>query len=211
LERRGHAFCRYADDCNIYVRSKRSGQRVLAGITRFLAGRLKLKVNAEKSAVARPWERKFLGYSMTFHRQPRLKVASAVVDRMKSKLRELFRAGRGRNVCSLMETLGPVLRGWVNYFRLAEVKGVFEELDGWIRRKFRCIIWRQWKRSYTRAKNLMKRGLGEERAWRSATNQRGPWWNSGASHMNQSFPKGFFDQRGLVSLLDQLRKLQCTS
>lgn len=211
LERRGHAFCRYADDCNIYVRSKRSGQRVLAGITRFLAGRLKLKVNAEKSAVARPWERKFLGYSMTFHRQPRLKVAPAVVDRMKSKLRELFRAGRGRNVCSLMETLGPVLRGWVNYFRLAEVKGVFEELDGWIRRKFRCIIWRQWKRSYTRAKNLMKRGLGEERAWRSATNQRGPWWNSGASHMNQSFPKGFFDQRGLVSLLDQRRKLQCTS
>lgn len=211
LERRGHAFCRYADDCNIYVRSKRAGQRVLAGISRLVAGKLKLKVNSEKSAVARPWERKFLGYSMTFHRQPRLKVAAAVVDRMKSKLRELFRAGRGRNVGSFIESLRPVLRGWVNYFRLAEVRGVFEELDGWIRRKFRCIIWRQWKRPYTRAKNLMRRGLGEERAWRSAKNQRGPWWNSGASHMNQSFPKGFFNQLGLVSLLDQLRKLQCTS
>ena len=211
LERRGHAFCRYADDCNIYVRSKRAGQRVLAGITRFVAGRLKLKVNAEKSAVARPWERKFLGYSMTFHRQPRLKVAPAVVDRMKSKLRELFRAGRGRNVRSLMENLGPVLRGWVNYFRLAEVKGVFEELDGWIRRKLRCILWRQWKRTYTRAKNLIRCGMGKDRALKSAMNGRGPWWNSGASHMNQCFPKRFFDRLGLVSLLDRLRKLQCAS
>jgi RNA-directed DNA polymerase len=211
LEGRGHAFCRYADDCNVYVRSNRAGQRVLAGITRFVSDKLKLKVNSEKSAVARPWERRFLGYSMTIHRQPRLKVAPAVVDRMKSKLRELFRVGRGRSVRSVIRDLGPVLRGWVNYFRLAEVKGVFDELDGWIRRKLRCILWRQWKRTYTRAKNLMKRGLGEERAWRSATNQRGPWWNSGASHMNQCFPKGFFDQRGLVSLLDQLRKLQCTS
>ena len=104
-----------------------------------------------------------------------------------------------------------MLRGWVNYFRLAEVQGIFEELDGWIRRKFRCILWRQWKRAYTRARNLMKRGLGEERAWKSAQNGRGPWWNSGSSHMNQGFPKRFFDSLGLVSLLEQRRKLQCTS
>ena len=211
LEKRGHTFCRYADDCNIYVKSKRAGQRVLASITRYLASKLKLKVNSEKSAVARPWDRKFLGYSMTFHRQPRLKVAPAVVDRMKGKLRELFRAGRGRNIRRLIEELTPVLRGWVNYFKLAEVKGIFEELDGWIRRKFRCILWRQWKRTYTRAKNLMKYGLRKERAWKSAMNGRGPWWNSGASHMNQCFPKRFFDRLGLVSLLDQLRRLQCAS
>ena len=211
LEKRGHAFCRYADDCNVYVRSKRAGQRVLESITQFLAIRLKLKVNSEKSAVDRPWVRKFLGYSMTFHKQPRLKVAPAVADRMKSKLREIFRAARGRNIGRVIEELTPVLRGWVNYFRLAEVKGTFEELDGWIRRKFRCILWRQWKRVHTRAKNMMKQGLGEERAWRSATNQRGPWWNSGASHMNQCFPKSFFDRLGLVSLLNQLRKLQYTS
>jgi len=211
LEKRGHAFCRYADDCNVYVKSKRAGQRVLESLTGFLASKLKLKVNAEKSAVARPWERKFLGYSMTFHKQPRLKVAPAVVDRIKGKLREIFRAARGRNIRRVIEELTPVLRGWVNYFRLAEVKGIFEELDEWIRRKFRCILWRQWKRAYTRAKNLMKMGLGEERAWKSATNGRGPWWNSGASHMNQCFPKSFFERLGLVSLLSQLRRLQYLS
>jgi len=211
LEQRGHAFCRYADDCNIYVKSRRAGQRVLESVTRFVSRKLKLKVNSEKSAVARPWDRKFLGYSMTFHKKPRLKVASATLDRLKAKLREMFRAGRGRRLSGLIQDLSPVLRGWVNYFKMAEVKGVFEELDGWIRRKLRCILWRQWKHTYTRAKNLMKRGLEEGRAWRSVTNQRGPWWNSGASHMNQCFPKRFFDQLGLVSLLNQLQRLQYTS
>jgi len=211
LEKRGHAFCRYADDSNVYVKSKRAGQRVLENITRFLTERLNLKVNAEKSAVARPWERKFLGYSMTFHKQPRLKVAPAVVDRIKGKLREVFGAARGRNIRKVIEDPRPVLRGWVNYFRLSEVKGVFDEPDQWIRRKFRCVLWRQWKRTYTRAKNLMKYGLDKDRAWKSATNGRGPWWNSGASHMNQCLPKSFFDRLGLVSLLDRLRVLQYTS
>ncbi len=211
LERRGHAFCRYADDCNIYVRSKRAGARVLASVTQFLAKRLKLKVNQSKSAVERPWNRKFLGYSMTFHKQPRLKVAPASVRRFKSKLKELFHVGRGRNLARFITELTPVLRGWVNYFRLATVKGVFEELDGWIRRKLRCILWRQWKRTFTRAKNLMRRGLDEVRAWRSATNGRGPWWNSGASHMHACYPKSYFDKLGLVSLLNQLQRLQCTT
>jgi len=205
LERRGHAFCRYADDCNIYVRSKRAGERVLASVTQFLAKRLKLKVNQTKSAVERPWKGKFLGYSMTFDKQPRLKIAPASVKRFKSKLKELFRAGRGRNLARFIEELRPALRGWANYFRLAEVKGVFEELDGWIRRKLRCILWRQWKRPYTRAKNLMKRGLDEARAWTSATNGRGPWWNSGASHMNTCYPKSYFDKLGLVSLLNRVK------
>jgi len=211
LERRGHAFCRYADDFNIYVRSKRAGERVLASVTRFLEGRLRLKVNQSKSAVDRPWKRKFLGYAVTFHKRPRLKVAGASIERLKARLRELFRQGRGRSLGQLIEELKPVLRGWVNYFRLAEVKGVFEELDGWIRRRLRCILWRQWKRPYTRAKNLMRRGLGEARAWRSASNGRGPWWNSGASHMNEGFPKRFFDTFGLVSLLGRLQQLQCVS
>jgi len=211
LERRGHTFCRYADDCNIYVRSKRAGERVLASVTKFLAQRLRLQVNRTKSAVERPWQRKFLGYSMTFHQQPRLKVASASVKRFKSKLKELFRAGRGRNLARFIRGLTPVLRGWVNYFRLAQVKGVFEELDGWIRRKLRCILWRQWKRSFRRAKNLMRRGLEEVRAWRSATNGRGPWWNSGASHMNAGYPKSYFDKLGLVSLHNQLQRMQRTT
>jgi RNA-directed DNA polymerase len=211
LERRGHAFCRYADDCNIYVRSKRAGERVLASVTEFLAKRLRLKVNQAKSATERPWNRKFLGYSMTFHKQPRLKVAPASVKRFKNKLKELFRVGRGRNLARFIEELRPVLRGWVNYFRLAQVKGVFEELDGWIRRKLRGILWRQWKRTFTRAKNLIRRGLDEVRAWKSATNGRGPWWNSGASHMHAGYPKSYFDKLGLVSLLNQLQRLQGTT
>jgi RNA-directed DNA polymerase len=211
LEKRDHAFCRYADDCNLYVRSKRAGERVMTSITRFLRERLKLKVNPEKSAVDRPWNRKFLGYSMTPNRQPRLKAAPRSVERLKSKLRTLFRQGRGRNIPAFIRELAPVLRGWVNYFCLAEVKDIMEELDGWIRRKLRGLYWRQWKHSYTRAKNLMKRGLGEARAWHSASNGRGPWWNAGASHMNQAFPKKFFDSLGLVSLLDQLLWLQYLS
>ena len=211
LEKRGHRFCRYADDCNIYVASKRAGERVLASITHFVETRLKLKVNQDKSAVDRPWNRKFLGYSMTFHKQPRLKVAPESIKRFKGNIRALCRRARGRNLRRFIEELKPVLRGWVNYFRLAEVKGVFEQLDQWIRRRLRCILWRQWKRVYTRARNLMKRGLDEERAWRSATNGRGPWWNAGASHMNQALPKKCFDNHGLVSLLDQLHKLQGTT
>jgi len=208
LERRGHAFCRYADDCNIYVRTRRTGERVMVSITRFLADRLKLRVNVAKSAVDRPWNRKFLGYSMTRHIRPRLKVAPQTVARLKGSIREAFRKGRGRSLANTINTLTPKLRGWVNYFKLAEVKGVFEELDEWLRRKLRCLLWRQWKRSFARARNLMRRGLSEKRAWRSATNGRGPWWNAGASHMNAAFPKKYFDACGLVSLLDQLRRLQ---
>ncbi len=212
LERRGHAFCRYADDCNLYVRSRRSGERVLVSITEYLKKQLKLKVNRDKSAVDRPWRRTFLGYSMTMHKQPRLKVAPASVQRLKGKLRAAFRRGRGRNLGRfIVEELKPLLKGWINYFRLAEVKGIFEELDGWIRRKLRNILWRQWKRPWPRARRLMGRGLDEARAWRSATNGRGPWWNSGASHMNQAFPKSYFDRCGLVNLLNELRRLHYVS
>lgn len=203
LERRGHAFCRYADDCNIYVGSRAAGERVLGSITRFLEEKLKLKVNAAKSAVDRPWNRKFLGYAMTNHTRPRLKVAPVSVDRLKQTLKTELRRGRGRNLNRLIaETLRPKLLGWANYFKLAEVKGIFEELDHWLRRKLRCVIWRQWKRVYTRARNLMRRGQDEATAWRSATNGRGPWWNAGAQHMSFAFPKKTFDAMGLPSLLD---------
>ena len=209
LERRGHAFCRYADDCNIYVRSKVAGERVMASITRFLAGTLKLTVNSAKSAVARPWERKFLGYSLTWHKAPKLRIAPTSLKRQEDKIREVLKGAQGRSLQKVIDKLNPMLRGWMAYFKLTETKRVLEELDGWIRRKLRCILWRQWKRPYTRAKNLMEAGLTEERAFRSAFNQRGPWWNSGASHMSQAFPKSFFDRLGLVSLLDTMRRLQC--
>ena len=208
LERRGHAFCRYADDCNIYVRSQRAGQRVMASITRFLSDTLKLTVNVAKSAVARPWKRKFLGYSLTWHKTPRLRIAATSLKRMEDNIRKVLKGARGRNLNTTISELNPILRGWMAYFKLTQTKKVLEELDGWIRHKLRCILWRQWKRPYTRAKNLMKAGLKEERAFRSAFNQRGPWRNSGASHMNQAFPKSFFDRLGLVSLQDTMRRLQ---
>jgi RNA-directed DNA polymerase len=208
LERRGHKFCRYADDCNIYVRSKQAGERVMASVTEFLEKRLRLKVNREKSAVARPWERKFLGYSMTWHKQPRLKVAENSIGRLKAKVRMIFSEGTGRSLSQVIKELNTLLRGWMQYFRLAEVKGIFEELDSWIRRKLRCLIWLRWKRPKTRVKELIKRGLEKLRAWKSASNGRGSWWNAGASHMNEAFPKSYFDRSGLVSLLNQQRKFQ---
>jgi len=201
LERRGHRFCRYADDCNIYVKSKAAGEQVMESLIRFLGDRLKLKVNLEKSAVARPWNRKFLGYSMTTHFKPKLKAAPATVKRFKAKLREIFRRGRGRNIRRVIAEINEVTIGWVNYFRLAQVKGIFEELDQWIRRHLRCILWRQWKRPWTRAKKMMFFGLDRVRAWVSARNGRGPWWNAGASHMNACVPAGWLHQQGLISLL----------
>jgi RNA-directed DNA polymerase len=209
LERRGHSFCRYADDCNVYVASRRSGQRVMESITGFVEQRLKLRVNREKSAVARPWQRKFLGYSFSWHYQSRIRVAKQSIERFRGNLKALFRKGRGRNMARfIQDDLNPVLRGWSNYFRLTEFLGFAEQLDQWVRRRLRCIIWRQWKRPWTRFKLLMKQGLSEERAARSAFNQRGPWFNAGASHMNRAFPKRYFDQLGLISTLDTLRGLE---
>jgi RNA-directed DNA polymerase len=207
LERRGHSFCRYADDCNIYVASQRAGERVKESVTAFLAKRLKLKVNEEKSAVDRPWKRKFLGYTLTAEGEPRLKVAPESEARLKAKLKDIFRRGRGQSLQRVIEEMKLVLVGWMSYFSLARVRNVFERLDEWIRRRLRVILWRQWKRPFARAKRLMARGLPEEQAWKSACNGRGPWWNAGAPHMNFAFPKAFFDRLGLVSLLDRHLRL----
>lgn len=211
LERRGHSFCRYADDCNIYVSSKAAAEHAMSEISRFLETKLKLKVNRDKSASARPWQRKFLGYSFTMHKVSRAKIAEPSIKRLKAKVKELSRQGRGISLAKMIERLNPVLVGWMSYFRLTEVKGVLQDLDGWIRRRLRCLLWRRWKRPYTRAKAMMKRGLTEERAWRSATNQRGSWWNAGASHMNDAYRKSYFAQIGLVSLVDTCQRFQCVS
>ena len=211
LERRGHRFVRYADDSNIYVQSKAAGERVMSSLERFLTERLRLRINRTKSAVARPWERKFLGYTVTVHRQAKLRVASQSVRRFKDKLRTILRAGRGRNLRGVIEGLTPVIRGWVAYFPMVEVKASFEELDQWLRRKLRCILWRQWKRPKTRFKRLVARGIDPDRAAKSAGNGRGPWWNAGASHMNQAVPTRMFQRLGLVSLLEEHRRLACVS
>jgi RNA-directed DNA polymerase len=207
LERRGHRFVRYADDCNVYVRSQAAGERVLTSLERWLTQRLRLQVNRAKSAVARPWTRKFLGYSVTWERTARLRVSPAAVTRLKTKLRSLLRAGRGRRLADTIQELNLATRGWVVYFRLAEVRVTFEDLDKWLRRKLRCIVWRQWKRPPTRYRELRRQGLDEARARASAANGRGPWWNAGASHMHAAVPTAMLRRLGLVSLLNEHQRL----
>ena len=138
LERRGHSFCRYADDCNIYVSSRKAGDHLLKNIRAFVEN--KLKVNEKKSAVARPWDRKFLGYSVTWHKQAKLKIALTSVNRLKEKVHSLTTGNRSKSVKATINALTPVLCGWISYFRLTEVRGVLEELDGWIKRKLRCLL-----------------------------------------------------------------------
>jgi RNA-directed DNA polymerase len=210
-EGRGHRFVRYADDANVYVRSEAAGERVMASLERFLSKRLRLQVNRDKSAVARPWKRKFLGYSVTVDRKPKLKAAPQSIKRLKDKLRQAFRQGRGRSLGRVIRDLAPVIRGWVAYFRLSEVKASFEVLDEWLRRKLRCIVWRQWKQPQTRAKKLRQMGLDPVRAKASAGNGRGPWWNAGASHMHAAMPTRMLRRMGLLSFLEEYRRLACTS
>ena len=204
LERRGHRFCRYADDCNIYVSSRRAGERVMASLTRFLREQLKLTVNPKKSAVDRPWKRKFLGFSMTAQRECRVRVAPQAVARFKEALREKFREGRGRNLRAFLASLQPKLRGWASYFSVAETSQVFEDLDQWLRRKLRCLEWRKWKKPRTRLRQLTALGLDRAHARESAFNGRGPWWNAGASHMNAALPTSSFRKLGLIPLLDMV-------
>ena len=206
LECRGHLFVRYADDVSIYVKSERSGLRVLESVSRFVTKHLKLKVSEEKSAVAKPSQRTFLGYTVTS--QGQLRIAMSSRQRLRQKLTQLFRGARGRSLRHTIDQLNRVLTGWAAYYKLAPGKTALETIDGWVRRRLRCILWRQWKRPRTRERNLVRLGLSEARAWKSSVNGHGPWWNAGASHMNAAMPKMYFGRRGLVSVLDTVLRLQ---
>lgn len=208
LQERKLSFCRYADDCNIYVGSQRTGQRIMEGVKGFLANRLKLTVNESKSAVARPWERKFLGYSVTAQHASKIRIAKQSIQRLMDAVRELSGEGRGRSLPQTIEKLNPVLRGWMNYFSLTQSRRPIEELDAWVRRRLRCLLWRQWKRPKTRASKMLAFGLDAQRAWKSSVNGRGPWWNAGAKHMIAALPPKFFTQLGLVSLVATHQHLQ---
>jgi len=209
LEKRGHAFCRYADDCNLYVATQRSGERVMTSVSQFLEGRMKLKVNRAKSAGDRPVNRVFLGYSFTAQPRPKIRVPEKSCTKMREKLKALYRKGRGRNLETFIQSdLNPVLRGWMNYFRLSETKSFAEALDSWVRRRLRCILWRQWQRAATRYRRLIERGLTQVTARLSAGNGRGPWYNSGAAHLHAAQPSKAFATMGLISLLDTLKSAQ---
>ncbi|MCL7930958.1 group II intron reverse transcriptase/maturase [Halomonas llamarensis] len=207
LERRGHRFCRYADDVQVYVKSQRAGERVMESLSEYLESSLRLTVNRTKSAVDRPWKRGYLGYSLTRHKQSKLTLAKTSLKRMMQRVREILKRGRGRHIQRVIKELAPTLRGWANYFDLVDVKRPLEALDQWIRRRLRGLIWRQWKRPATRRRKLRGLGLDAYRAWKSAGNGRGPWWNAGASHMNHALPRRWFNNQGLISILDTVRWL----
>lgn len=211
LEKRGHRFVRYADDTNVYVKSQRAGERVLDSLERFLHKTLRLKINRSKSAVARPWNRQFLGYSVTSNRQPRLKVAPASLRRFKQKLRPVFRRARGNNLSTTVQELNPKLRGWIYYYRRVDVKGRFPELDAWIRRKLRVVIWRHWKTPRTRFKRLQSLGVNRSKAARAAWGRDGPWGSAAGSAINVAVPNGSLRSLGLLSLTEKHRELATSS
>ena len=200
LEKRGHHFVRYADDCNIYVRSQRSGERVMASIEQFLAKRLKLRVNKAKSAVAKPSVRKFLGFSFTGGEQPRRRIAPQAIARLKAKVRELTRRTGGQSLSQVAKELSCYLIGWRGYFGFCETPSVLRALDQWIRRRLRAVAWQQWKRGRTRYAELRRRGVGRVLAACSAGSPHGPWRLSNSPALTIALSNASLVSLGLASL-----------
>lgn len=204
LERRGHRFVRYADDCNIYVRSEKAGRRVMASVTRFLETRLKLRVNAAKSAVAHPWERSFLGFTLRGERDLRRCVAPKALIRFKDRVRQLTGRSRGVGMPRVIADLNPILRGWAGYFRFSQW-GELASLDGWIRRRLRCLAWVQWKTARRRVGELEHRGVARSAAFAAVKSPKGPWRLSTSNALNAAFSKARFRSLGLVSMADLVK------
>ena len=200
LEWRGHRFVRYADDCNIYVRSARAGQRVMASLTRFITTTLKLKVNGAKSAVARPGERTFLGFSFTRPPASRRRLAPSTLTRFKTRVRELTRRTRGISLEAMVRQLGIYLRGWQGYFGFCQTPTVLQDLDSWIRRRLRSAVWKQWKQGRTRFTELRRRGVGLALATTTAGSAHGPWRLSHSRALDVALPKVLFARLGLPEL-----------
>jgi RNA-directed DNA polymerase len=201
LEARGHRFCRYADDSNIYVRSFRAGERVMASINRFITGRLKLRVNASKSAVDRPQNRSFLGFSFTGGKSPnRRKIAPKALARFKARVKELTRRNQGRSLGQVIITLDQYVRGWLGYFGFCQTSSVLRDLDSWVRHRLRCLQWKQWKTFRRRRAELLKRGINLELAHTTAFSSKGPWRVSDTPGVRMALDNRFFDRMGLIRL-----------
>lgn len=200
LMRRGLRFARYADDCNIYVGSRRAGERVMASVTCFLTTRLKLKVNEAKSAVARPWERKFLGFSFTRGKAPKRRIAPKALDRFKAKVRELTRRTRGISLDQMVTNLSRYLQGWRGYFAYCETPSVLRELDSWVHRRLRAFVWKQWRKGKTKFAELRKRNVSRDLAAKTAGSCHGPWRLSKSPALHYAFPNAFFTSIGIPQL-----------
>ena len=200
LERRGLRFVRYADDSNVYVRSERAGQRVMAGLKAFLTGRLKLKVNEAKSAVARPHTRKFLGFTFLMREQVKRRIAPKALARFKERIRKLTRRTRGVSVDQMLGSLTRYLTGWRGYFGFCETPRVLQRLDQWIRRRLRCFLWKQWKRGRTRFKKLVARGVSRDLAAQTAGSPHSAWRLSCSPALSIALPSRYFRSPGLPSV-----------
>ena len=200
LEKRGHKFVRYADDCNIYVKSERAGRRVMKGISDFITGKLKLKVNTSKSAVDRPGRRKFLGFSFTFGPKPKRRIAPKAIEKMKKRVRELTKRTRGVDAKRMVETPSSYLRGWIGYFGHCQTPSVLDGLDSWIRRRLRAVAWKQWKRGKRRFQELRRRGVGKDLAAQTAGSMHNVWRISRSPALSIALPNRLWERLGLPKL-----------
>lgn len=209
LEKRGHKFCRYADDCNIYVRSERAGQRVMLSITEFIEKKLKLKVNKEKSAVDRPWKRKFLGFSFYMTKgKSRIRISPKSLQRFKKKIKEITGRSYSISMDLRIKKLNEIIVGWVNYYgKLADAKWLLKEMDEWIRRRLRMCIWKQWKKVKTKYSNLIKLGVPKRKAWEYANTRKGYWRISNSPILSTTLNNQFFEGIKLKSLSAQYLKV----
>lgn len=200
LEQRGHRFVRYADDCNIYVRSQRAGERVMKSVSEFITRKLKLKVNEQKSAVSRPSKRKFLGFSFTWP-EPKRRIAPKAIARFKQRVRELTRRTRGVRVETMVAQLSRYLTGWRGYFGFCQTPSVLRKLEEWLRRRLRSVVWKQWKRGKVRFAELRKRGVSQALAAQTAGSAHGPWRLSNSPALTIALPNAYFASLGLTPLI----------
>ncbi|MBB4824067.1 group II intron reverse transcriptase/maturase [Sporosarcina luteola] len=211
LEKRGHKFVRYADDCNIYVKTRKAGNRVMNSVTSFIEGKLKLKVNLDKSAVDRPWKRKFLGFSFTIHKEPKVRIANESVKRMKNKIREITSRKKPYPMEYRIEKINQYLMGWCGYFALADTSNVFGQFDSWIRRRLRMCMWKDWKLPRTKVRKLIGLGVERSKAYEWGNSRKGYWRISRSPILHRALGNSYWSSQGLKSLLSRYETLRYPS
>ncbi|WJQ01598.1 group II intron reverse transcriptase/maturase [Geobacillus stearothermophilus] len=210
LEKRGHKFVRYADDCNIYVRTKKAGERVMKSITTFIEKKLRLKVNETKSAVDRPWRRKFLGFSFTPSKEPKIRIAKESIRRMKQRIRTMTSRSKPIPMPERIEQLNQYILGWCGYFSLAETPSVFKELDGWIRRRLRMCQWKEWKLPRTRVRKLQSLGVPKQKAYEWGNTRKKYWRVAASPILHKALGNSYWESQGLKSLYQRYESLRQT-
>jgi RNA-directed DNA polymerase len=208
LEKRGHKFVRYADDCNIYVKTPKAGNRVMKSVTSFIEEKLKLKVNTSKSAVDRPWKRKFLGFSFTHHQAPKVRVAKASINRMKDKIRDITSRSKPYSMEERIQKLNQYLTGWCGYFALADTPSVFKDLESWIRRRLRMCIWKDWKKPSTKVRKLIGLSIPKGKAYEWGNSRKSYWRISKSPVLHRALGNSYWSSQGLKSLVARYETLR---